>query len=286
MKSLRELLAIGAGKLKNAGIEEADNDAWLLLEHAYSISRSDYYMEPSRQVDETEYLQKIQLRMKHYPLQYITGCQWFMGYPFQVNGAVLIPRQDTEMLVELAVSIIGKKQAEVLDMCTGSGCIAVSIAGLCENAKVTAVDLSSPALEVARGNSRINETDVTFLKSDLFESVEGKYDMIVSNPPYIPTTVIDGLMPEVKDYEPIMALDGSADGLEFYRKITFAATTHLKQGGYLIYEIGCEQAEDVSEMMRKNGFTRIAVHKDLSGLDRVVEGKYDSEQPDFESKKG
>lgn len=274
MKSLNELLNIGSDILKNAGIADADNDAWLLLEHVYGLSRAMYYMEPLRQVNETEYLEKIEIRAQHYPLQYITGCQWFMGYPFKVNESVLIPRQDTELLVECAVSKIKDKDLNVLDMCTGSGCIAISIDKLCRNANVTAADISTSALEVALYNNDKNGANVRFLESDLFGNIHGKYDIIISNPPYIPTKVIGSLMPEVKDFEPVIALDGSDDGLEFYESITSQSVKHLNNGGMLLYEIGCEQAESVANILEKNGFKNIAVHKDFAGLDRVVECRY------------
>lgn len=274
MKSLRELLNIGIEELNNADIEDADNDAWLLLEHIYGISRAEYYLEPLKLEDETAYLEKIRIRANHYPLQYITGCQWFMGFPFKVNESVLIPRQDTEVLVERAAAIIGHESMKVLDMCTGTGCIAISIDKLCPNASVTAVDVSPQALEVAEYNNSANSADVKFIKSNLFENITGKYDIIVSNPPYIPTNVIKGLMPEVREHEPLIALDGSSDGLEFYRRITSLSVEHLNSGGILIYEIGCEQAESVSEIMKSSGFDNIVTHKDLTGLDRAVECQY------------
>lgn len=274
MKSLRELLDIGIMELKNSGIEDADNDAWLLLENVYGISRAEYYMEPFKQEDETEYIEKVRVRASHYPLQYITGCQWFMGFQFKVNESVLIPRQDTEVLVERAAAIVNKKSMKVLDMCTGSGCIAISMDKICGNAVVTACDISAKALEVAEYNNNINSANVKFIRSNLFENISGKYDIIISNPPYIPTDVIKGLMPEVKEYEPIIALDGNSDGLEFYRRITSLSAKHLNNGGTLIYEIGCEQAESVSKLMKSCGFCNIICHKDLAGLDRVVECQY------------
>lgn len=274
MRTLRELLNTGVQILKNAGIPDADNDAWLLLEHIYGLSRAGYYMEPLKQVDETDYIEKIRIRAQHYPLQYITGHQWFMGVPFKVDESVLIPRQDTELLVERAVSIIGRKGLKVLDMCTGTGCIAICIDKFCSNAVITAADVSSKALEVAEYNRSSNNSNVKFIKSDLFENIEGKYDIIVSNPPYIPTGVIKDLMPEVREHEPLTALDGNVDGLEFYRRITSESLQYLESGGILMYEIGCEQAESISEIMQINGLDNIKVYKDLAGLDRVVECQY------------
>lgn len=274
MKGLNELLKIGTDRLMEAGIEQAENDAWLLLEHVYGLSRAMYYMEPLRLVDETVYLEKIAIRAQRYPLQYITGCQWFMGFPFKVNESVLIPRQDTELLVECAVSNIKEKELRILDMCTGSGCIAVSIDKLCANASIAAADISEQALKVAMYNNDKNNAKVRFVKSDLFDNINGRFDVIVSNPPYIPTKVIDGLMPEVKNFEPAIALDGNNDGLEFYRRITAASVKHLNDDGMLLYEIGCGQAKDVTQILKSFGFTNIIVHKDLAGLDRVVECQY------------
>jgi release factor glutamine methyltransferase len=191
-----------------------------------------------------------------------------MGLEFDVSPHVLIPRQDTEILVEEALKLCeGKK---VLDMCTGSGCIIISIAKLGKSAGVAAVDISAEALNVAKGNAAKNEVKVEFIESDLFEKVEGDYDIIVSNPPYIRTKVMEELMPEVKDHEPVIALDGSKDGLYFYRKITASLKQHLRSGGTILYEIGYDQGEAVRDILKQEGFTDILVKKDLSGLDRVV----------------
>ena len=185
---------------------------------------------------------------------------------------MLIPRQDTELLVENAITYIKsvKGNVDVLDMCTGSGCIAISIDRLCENAKVTAVDFSQKALVVAKENNALNKADVTFFQSDLFENVEKQYDVIVSNPPYIKTEEIESLMDEVRIHEPMMALDGDCDGLKFYKKIAKEGRQHLRSNGIIFFEIGYDQGQTVPAILEENGYKDIKVYKDLSGNDRVV----------------
>ena len=195
-----------------------------------------------------------------------------MGIPFKVNENVLIPRQDTEILVENAIMKIGGKKCRVLDLCTGSGCIAISISHFCPNVEIVAADISAKALEVAEENNKANQTNVKFVESDLFENIEGKFDVIVSNPPYISAEKIKELMPEVSMYEPLIALDGDEDGLAFYRSICGKAGDYLSDGGYLLYEIGYSQASDVSRIMHENNFVDIQIVKDQASLDRVVIG--------------
>lgn len=277
-KSLSELLCIGKSMLEKENVPDAGYDSRALLEYIYGISKSDYFMNPHMEVDARPYMDAIKKRAERYPLQYITGEQWFMGYRFEVKENVLIPRQDTELLVEKTADIIKNVyggKCSVLDMCTGSGCIAVSIDKMCGDADVTAVDVSENALKTAKKNSENNEAHVKFILSNLFENIDGKYDVIVSNPPYIPTKVIEGLMPEVRDYEPMLALDGEKDGLLFYEKITEQACMHLKHGGYILYEIGCEQAQAVSDILAENSYRDIKVYKDLAGLDRVVTARFE-----------
>lgn len=278
----REAKMRAAGKLQDAGIENALAESGFLLEHALGTDRNFYLLHQSEDMPPDEfriYDALVSKRCTHIPLQHLTGEQEFMGFSFRVNDHVLIPRQDTETLVEEALRILHQNEVEhprVLDLCTGSGCIAISLDLLCENAKVTGSDLSEEALRVAKENARINHSDADFVHSDLFASLstdEGMYDMIVSNPPYIPTQVIETLMPEVRDHEPISALDGHSDGLYFYRRIIKDAASYLQPGGYLLFEIGCEQGEAVADMMRNYNFTDIDVIPDLAGLDRVVRGR-------------
>lgn len=276
--TLKTLLEQGAKQLRDGQIADADIDAMYLLEHVFSIKRMDFLMNPKREVSEQEkecYLQEISCRASHVPLQHIIGSQEFMGFDFIVNEHVLIPRQDTEVLVEEVAKIANGKQ--VLDVCTGSGCIILSLCKMCQLTKAVGLDLSTEALQVARENGKRLECDVTFLESDLFDKVTGKYDIIVSNPPYIETKVIEGLMEEVREHEPYMALDGGVDGLDFYRSIVEKSVEYLNDGGYLCFEIGYNQGEAVVSLMEKKGFTNCRIVKDLAGLDRVVMGHWSVE---------
>lgn len=272
--NLGEVLKAGETMLSQAGITEAKLDAWYLFEAAFGLHRVDYLMRQQEQADtmkDSQYKKMLEKRANHIPLQHITGTQEFMGLNFTVNEDVLIPRQDTECLVERVMQYAQDKS--VLDVCTGSGCIIISLAKLCQLASATALDLSTKALEVAKKNAKELGVQVNFVESDLFTQIHEKYDIIVSNPPYIPTKVIEGLMEEVREHEPMMALDGKEDGLFFYRMLTMQAGIHLTEGGMLFFEIGHDQGEAVSQMMRDNGFTEVVVEKDLAGFDRVVYGK-------------
>ena len=222
----------------------------------------------------TSYMEKISKREEHIPLEYILGYTEFMGLTFLVREGVLIPRQDTELLVERVLNYLKQKiqgkKVKVLDMCTGSGCIAISIKKLAENVDVTAVDLSPKALKVAIDNAKQLDAKVTFIESDLFENVSGKYDIIVSNPPYISKSDIETLMEEVKNHEPMMALDGDEDGLIFYKKISEKLNEYLSDDGMIFYEIGYDQGKTVPDILKQYNFKDINVYKDLSGNDRVV----------------
>ncbi len=199
-----------------------------------------------------------------------------MGYPFYVDEHVLIPRQDTETLAEEALKVL-KPGMEVLDLCTGSGCILISLMKMCEGLYGTGSDISEEALEVARKNACRLEVNATFIRSSLFEHISGRYDLIVSNPPYIRTSVIQELQEEVRLHDPFIALDGKEDGLYFYREIIKAGGGYLKPGGYLMFEIGYDQGTEVASLMEKHGYRNIMVKKDLAGLDRVVSGMYNGE---------
>lgn len=276
--TLKETYEYGQEQLKNAKIDDAILDAWYLLEHATGISRAMYFMDMNREISleqETAYRTYIASRAQHIPLQHITGVQEFMGLEFCVNEHVLVPRQDTEVLVECVLGDL-ESDMQILDMCTGSGCILLSLLKLCACSSVTGVgvDVSQEALQVARRNAEKLKVDAQFLSSDLFEKVEGLYDIIVSNPPYIRTSVIEELKEEVKFHDPYLALDGKEDGLYFYRRIVEEISKYLKKGGKLYFEIGHDQAEDVSMLMEHAGFTDVTVKKDLAGLDRVVFGVY------------
>lgn len=265
----------GEQLLAEMHIDNAAVDAWYLLEYCGEIDRTWFLLNRGEEIPDTiyrRYQELLNKRSLHIPLQHLTGEQEFMGLPFHVNKYVLIPRQDTEILVEEVLKIV-KKGDRVLDLCTGSGCIIISIAKMAEQISGIGIDLSDQALLVAKENARRLQADVSFLQSDLFEQVTGEFDCIVSNPPYIATAEIDTLMEEVRCNEPRMALDGMEDGLFFYRKILKESAAYLKKGGWLCFEIGCDQAKDVSEMMRAAGYQNRKVIKDLAGLDRVVMGQ-------------
>ena len=274
--TLQMIYKKGISLLEQEGIENASLDAWYLLEYVTGISRAAYYGEPCREIKEEiakQYFGCIEKRKKHIPLQHITGEQEFMGYPFLVNEHVLIPRQDTESLVEEALKVV-QAGMKVLDMCTGSGCILISLLKKQKRLEGTGCDVSEKALKIARENADRLGVEAEFIKTDLFEQVRGKYNLIISNPPYIRTEVIKGLQEEVRLYDPFIALDGKEDGLYFYRKIIAESTKYLIRGGYLMFEIGYDQGMDVSALMKKAGFEEIQVKKDLAGLDRVVTGRY------------
>lgn len=284
--SLEQAYRRGTETLGNAGVPDARSDAWYLLEYVTGIGRAAYYADPERELTEeqrTEYDRCIEVRCRRVPLQHITGEQEFMGLPFLVNGDVLIPRQDTEILAETALDIMDREDIcgenagiiRLLDLCTGSGCILLSVlhyAG--RRTEGIGSDLSPQALAVAVRNAERLKIPAEFIESNLFENIPGRFSMILSNPPYIRSREIAGLQEEVRLYDPIEALDGGGDGLDFYRKIIPASPSYLEDGGYLLLEIGYDQAADVAELMRARGFDGISVKKDLAGLDRVVYGRY------------
>ena len=282
MKTYKDALEYGKQRLLECEIEDANLDAWLLLEYVSGISRSWYFVHEDEEISENdieEYQILIEQRGKHIPLQQLTKEAYFYGMKFFVNENVLIPRQDTEVLVEQVLSLSKEKEnLKLLDMCTGSGCILLALLANLKQASGTGVDLSEKALEVAQGNSKELGIEVSWVQSDLFDKVSGSYDIIVSNPPYIETSVIEGLMDEVKLYEPRMALDGTEDGLFFYREITMQAGKYLKNNGILAFEIGYNQGKAVSEFMKENGYKEVQVLQDLAGLDRVVTGRIEKEE--------
>lgn len=280
---LRALVREAAERLSRAGIGEAHLDARLLLEYAAGVTAQEYLMDPFRELPEEKvraYREAVGKRAMRIPLQHITGVQEFMGYPFRVNAHVLIPRQDTETLVECALEKL-EPGMHVLDLCTGSGCIAASLyligrekGKVSQESRFDASDISEEALATARENCQALGADVRLIRSDLFGRTEGPYDMIVSNPPYIRRDVIEGLQEEVRLHDPYIALDGHEDGLYFYRKIAAQAGRHLRRGGWLLLETGHDQREDVSRLLAQAGFACVQAKKDLAGLDRVLMGMY------------
>ena len=350
-----DVLNYGKKILKNAGIVEADLDAWYLFEQIFGISRAQYFMcareniagstaqkmtaqeqtgnslESKNALDCVElwlkeklsaYENALKKRVARIPLQQIIGQQEFMGLSFFVNEHVLIPRQDTETLVELVLQEQKDKDISILDMCTGSGCIAVSLKKLGGYAHVEGADISEEALKVAKRNSeeilenndvnndavssrteqiqnctnltnnqnkqnnsakrkiseasKLSQAGVTFRHSDMFSNFPEteQFDVIVSNPPYIPSAVIEELEPEVRDHEPRGALDGTADGLYFYRILAEECAKHLTPGGHVYFEIGYDQGMAVKELLDNHGFKDTRVIQDLAGKDRVVCGAW------------
>lgn len=268
-----ELIKDAIQQLEKANIADATVDSWLLSEEILNVKKQNYYMNMGITVNEelaAKYKEAVNKRAEHIPLQHIIGYQQFLDYKILVNENVLIPRPETELLVEKVTDFIGNNEMKVLDMCTGSGCIAISVDKMCDKASVVGADISKDALKVAVKNNALNHANVEFTKSDMFSNIEGKYDVIVSNPPYIPTKDVVELEQEVKEHDPLLALDGSDDGLKFYRIISKNAVEYLREKGMLFLEIGYDQGKTVPDLLKNNGFTNIKVFKDLSGLDRMV----------------
>ena len=275
--TIREVLINIRERLQNAGIEDFEYESWAFLDWKLHIDRAEFYMNPNGEVKEellAELESVLKQREQRVPLQYLMGECEFMGYDFYVDERVLIPRQDTETLVEEALKVV-KPEMKVLDMCTASGCIIVSIVHNIPEVEGTATDISKQALLVAKENAKLNQVSVTFERSDLFDNVTGTYDVIVSNPPYIRTGEVVKLMPEVQEFEPMEALDGKEDGLYFYRKIIKECKAYLKPGGHILFEIGYDQGEAVSGLLKEAGFKNVTVIKDLAHNDRVVTGMED-----------
>ena len=284
--TIEQIYRFGIEELRAAGIEDAEIDAFLLLEHITGLTKARYYIELKKEVQpgqETEYQELIARRKTRIPLQHLTKVQEFMGLPFMVNEHVLIPRQDTETLVETVLERLSDGDT-ILDMCTGSGCILLSLLvhgsrkRKLNPAESLGADISLEALSVAKENASQLNVEVPLLQSDLFAEVTGTFSVIVSNPPYIKTGVIEELQDEVRLHDPITALDGMEDGLHFYRRIIDESPAYLKAGGRLYFEIGYDQGEDVMHLMETKGFEEITLKKDLTGLDRIVSGVYNKSE--------
>ncbi|MBQ9032255.1 MAG: peptide chain release factor N(5)-glutamine methyltransferase [Parasporobacterium sp.] len=307
--TLEELYKHGTAKLKEADIENPSVDAFYMLEYAAGLNRTTYLMykdQPVSDQNRKQYMDLIEERMKRIPYQYIIGKADFAGLTFEVNPSVLIPRLDTEVLFEQTLRHLTYR-SYVLDLCTGSGALGIALKRYRPDIHMVISDISEDALSVARRNLAHNHLDVAertnsaadpadleqgynlnfgvrVIQSDLFDNLAaeeaaaegkeltGRFDLIVSNPPYVTDGEYEELMPEVKDYEPRLALTAGTDGLDCYRRIASGAPAFLKPGGRLLLEIGCRQAEAVSELLSGNGFTDLQVIRDLAGLDRVITG--------------
>ena len=296
LRTFEQALREAADELAAAGVPEAELNARYLLEEVTGRDHAWFLLHGAESLPEdqsTQYDTLVEHRKKRVPLEYLIHRAEFMGLSFYVDGRVLIPRQDTECLVEEALKYADG--ADILDMCTGSGCIAVSLAVLGKPKSVTASDISVEALAVAGENAKRNDaaqlndediawrdaedagkphhTSVEFIHSNLYESITGSYDLITCNPPYIRRDVIPTLMPEVQEYEPVLALDGGEDGLDLYRRIVGECGAFLRQNGHLICEIGYDQGEAVAALMREAGLADVQVKQDLAGLNRIVIGR-------------
>ncbi len=280
--SYRKLLTKAANILKDENIENIEYDIKTILRDTFDIDYNKFVMDMDNEFEadkslEYEFISRIEKRKKHIPLQYIINKQNFYGLDLYVNESVLIPRYDTENIVDCIVKDFeGSKDISVLDLCTGSGCIAISLK---KNGfeKVFALDISDKALEVAKHNAYIHNADITFIKSDLYKELPNdiRFDLIVSNPPYIRTGEIEKLDDEVKDFEPKLALDGGKDGLDFYKKILNLSKDFINKNGSLYFEIGYDQAKDVVDLAKKEGYYNIKIIKDLSGKDRGISMRVD-----------
>lgn len=271
---IQELLEIGVKKLKEKSIENPIFISRRLMcftlqkDRIYLITNSEKEVSKEQEKKFLEYISKIE---KHIPIQYIINSQEFMKMNFYVDENVLIPRQDTEVVVEEAIKIIENNNFKnILDMCTGSGILAITIAKYVENCNVNAIDISKEALEIAKKNAISNgvKDKIKFIHSNMFENINGKYDLIISNPPYIKTDVIKTLSEEVKK-EPVIALDGGKNGLEFYNILAINAHKFLNPEGYLVLEIGYDQKEEVTNILMDN-YKDITCIKDMGGNDRVI----------------
>lgn len=277
MSTLQELLREGTCSLEKAGVPDAPFDAWALMEFAFGIEKSYYFLHEDDKIgneQQDKYKKLIAERAKRIPLQQITQTAWFMGYSFFVNENVLTPRFDTEILADQVGKLL-KPGMRILDLCTGSGCILLSLLAEYRELHLEGVgaDISRAALNVAEKNQKRLQVHAALIESDLFSHVEGKFDLIVSNPPYIATGELQNLMPEVRDHEPKLALDGKEDGLYFYREITKQASEYLQKDGWLCFEIGYDQGKALEQILSDAGFRNVKIGKDLAGLDRTAIGQ-------------
>lgn len=277
---VEELLKYGKFELEKNKIEDASIIAKILIQYVLKIDKNKIIIEKEKEVEkikEEEYKKYIKEIVQGKPIQYIINNQEFMKLNFFVNENVLIPQPDTEILVEKVLEIVKENmESKILDICTGSGAIGISLAYYLNKAKLTVADISSKALEISKINAKRNnvEEKIKFINSDMFEKIEEKYNIIVSNPPYIKTNIIPTLDKQVQN-EPYIALDGGKDGLKFYRILIDEAPKHLEKDGILIFEIGYDQKEDIENLVKENkNYKSMQVIKDLSQNDRIVILKY------------
>lgn len=278
---VKELLEMGQRTLEGAGIYDAKVDSEILLCYMLKLEKCELFMIWSKILDDGQcnnYFELLDVRIKRKPLQHITGTQQFMGYDFKVDKNVLIPRLDTEFVVEAVMDYVDyfKGKITVLDLCCGSGVIGISLAKLCKNMKIVCSDISDDAIKLTKENAKNLKANIVIKKGDMFDPFKGrisntKFDIIVTNPPYIESNVISELEEEVRVHEPRLALDGGDDGLDFYRQILKEAPKHINKGGMLFMEIGYNQGKVIEEKLSQMGqYTDIEVKKDYNDFDRVV----------------
>ena len=280
---IKDILIKANSILKENNIDDANLKARILLSDLLGKNKEYLMIHDDDEIEDglsNIFFEKIERLKNHEPLQYVINKQEFMGFEFYIDKNVLIPQPDTENLVEEIILLTEllrkneKTELRILDMCTGSGAIAISISKLIRNCLVYASDISKEALKIAEENSSRNQANVLFFESDLFGKISElyKFDIIVSNPPYIESNIINTLSEEVQN-EPIIALDGGEDGLDFYRKIVKESKKYLNSNGYLAFEIGYNQRAEVEKILEENGYKNIYSRKDLAGNDRIVVGQ-------------
>jgi release factor glutamine methyltransferase len=276
--TIGEIVKWATDDFRTRGIENPGLDAQLIVAFALNVTRTQIIVDSQRPLtpDELAKLRAlIKRRRSREPMAYLMGHREFYGRSFKVDARVLIPRPDTETLVEVALTRTRAQSmyARVLDLCTGSGCVATTLAKERPTTRVTGIDKSAGAVAVARDNAaRLGVTNVWFTESDLFQNVRGPFEIITANPPYIATDEIPTLQPEIDKFEPKLALDGGKDGLDLVRKIAAEAGAHLVPGGVLAMEVGAGQAPETADVLRANGFTSIEIAKDYGRIERVVSG--------------
>ena len=259
-------------QLKKNEITSPKQNAENIISHVLQINRLDIYLHLEKELSKAQYISILEItarRKKHEPLQYILGETEFYGYKLKVSNNVLIPRPETELLVEKIIHE-EKNINSILDIGTGSGAIAIALAKNMNKIRIDAVDLLEPVLKIAQQNANLNNVEINFFQSDIYENITDKFDLIISNPPYISQEEYELLPEEIKDHEPKSALQAENNGLYFYKKILQNAKEHLTESGKIYFEIGYGQAEEITEIAKKNGFSNIQVYKDLNGFDRIM----------------
>lgn len=258
--------------LQKANIENPQLNAELIISHVLKIKRLDIYLHLEKEISDIQLntiLEIASRREKHEPLQYILGETEFYGYKIKVSNSVLIPRPETELLVEKIIKD-EKKVNSILEIGTGSGAIVIALAKNLNTNKIDAVDISESALKIAQQNAVLNNVEINFFRSDIFENVTDIYDIIISNPPYISLTEYELLPKEIKDHEPRSALQAENNGLYFYKKILQKAKEHLTESGKIYFEIGYDQTEEISKIAKENGYQEVEIFQDLNGFDRIM----------------